>query len=95
MELDLVAHRLTFRGVNRKISIEAVSYTHLKAAIRLNDYFEESYMRIRSFVANDSCEDPAKMLLSMLPDTFDTKTAITVGKERGQLEQTKDCKICY
>ena len=54
----------------------------MKAAIRLNDYFEESYMRIRSFVANDTCEDPPKMLLSMLPDTFDTKTAITVGKER-------------
>ena len=27
------------------------------------------------------CEDPPKVLLSLLPDTFDTKTAITTGKE--------------
>ena len=27
------------------------------------------------------CEDPPKVLLSLLPDTFDTKTAIAIGKE--------------
>ena len=62
--------------------LQFIDVSSVKAGIRLNDYFEESYTRIRSFVANDICEDPPKMLLSMLPDTFDTKTAITVGKER-------------
>ncbi|MTT24895.1 hypothetical protein GMD84_12985, partial [Parabacteroides merdae] len=59
-----------------------IDVSSVKAAIRRNDYFEESYTRIRSFVANDTCEDPPKVLLSMLPDTFDTKTAIIIGKER-------------
>ena len=62
--------------------LQFIDVSSVKAGIRLNDYFEESYTRIRSFVANDICEDPPKMLLLMLPDTFDTKTAITVGKER-------------
>lgn len=53
----------------------------MKAAIRLNSYFEDSYCRIRSFVAEDMCEEPPKVLLSLLPDTFDTKTAIAIGKE--------------
>ena len=53
----------------------------MKAAVRLNGYFEDSYRRIRSFVAEAMCEDPLKVLLSLLPDTFDTKTAIAIGKE--------------
>ena len=32
-------------------------------------------------MAEDICEDPPKVLLSLLPDTFDTKTAIAIGKE--------------
>ena len=70
------------RHASGESHLQFIDVSSVKAAIRLNDYFEESYMRIRSFVANDTCEDPPKMLLSMLPDTFDTKTAITVGKER-------------
>lgn len=67
--------------------LQFVDMISVKAAIRLNDYFEDSYTRIRSFVANDICEEPPKVLLSLLPDTFDTKTAI--GKEQqGVSERT-------
>ena len=62
--------------------LQFVDIISLKAAIRLNDYFEDSYIRLRSFVANDTCEEPPKVLLSLLPDTFDTKTAIAIGKEQ-------------
>ena len=61
--------------------LQFVDPVSVKAAIRLNDYFEDSYIRIRSFVADNTCEEPPKVLLSLLPDTFDTKTAIAVGKE--------------
>ncbi len=61
--------------------LQFVDLASVKAAIRLNGYFEDSYCRIRSFVAEDTCEDPPKVLLSLLPDTFDTKTAIAIGKE--------------
>lgn len=61
--------------------LQFVDMVSVKAAIRLNEYFEDSYVRIRSFVANDVCEEPPKGLLSLLPDTFDTKTAIAIGKE--------------
>lgn len=62
-------------------NLQSVDTASVKAAIRLNGYFEDSYSRIRSFVAEDMCEDPPKVLLSLLPDTFDTKTAIAIGKE--------------
>lgn len=62
-------------------NLQSVDTASVKAAIRLNGYFEDSYRRIRSFVAEDMCEDPPKVLLSLLPDTFDTKTAIAIGKE--------------
>ena len=70
------------RHASGESHLQFIDVSSVKAAIRLNDYFEESYTRIRSFVANDTCEDPPKVLLSMLPDTFDTKTAIIIGKER-------------
>lgn len=62
-------------------NLQSVDTASVKAAIRLNGYFEDSYRRIRSFVAEDMCEEPPKVLLSLLPDTFDTKTAIAIGKE--------------
>ena len=69
--------------------LQFVDTVSVKAAIRLNDYFEDSYVRIRSFMANDTCEEPPKVLLSLLPDTFDTKTAIAIGKElQGISERT-------
>lgn len=69
--------------------LQFVDMASVKAAIRLNDYFEDSYIRLRSFVANDTCEEPPKVLLSLLPYTFDTKTAIAIGKElQGISERT-------
>ena len=62
-------------------NLQSVDTASVKAAIRLNGYFEDSYRRIRSFVAEDMCEEPPKVLLSLLPDTFDTMTAIAIGKE--------------
>ena len=77
------------RHASGESHLQFVDMVSVKAAIRLNDYFEDSYVRIRSFVANDTCEDPPKVLLSMLPGTFDTKTAIAIGKERqGVSERT-------
>ena len=61
--------------------LQSVDTASVKAAVRLNGYFEDSYRRIRSFVAEDMCEEPPKVLLSLLPDTFNTKTAIAIGKE--------------
>lgn len=61
-------------------NLQSVDTASVKAAIRLNGYFEDSYRRIRSFVAEDMCEEPPKVLLSLLPDTFDTKTAIAIGR---------------
>ena len=45
--------------------LQFVDLASVKAAIRLNGYFEDSYRRIRSFVAEDMCEDPPKVLLSL------------------------------
>ena len=67
--------------------LQFVDLASVKAAIRLNGYFEDSYRRIRSFVAEDMCEDPPKVLLSLLPDTFDTKTAIATGKEQQNVSE--------
>ena len=67
--------------------LQFVDLASVKAAIRLNGYFEDSYRRIRSFVAEDMCEEPPKVLLSLLPDTFDTKTAIATGKEQQNVSE--------
>lgn len=55
--------------------LQFVDMVSVKAAIRLNEYFEDSYVRIRSFVANDVCEEPPKVLLSLLPDTFGSRVS--------------------
>lgn len=67
--------------------LQSVDMVSVKAAVRLNGYFEDSYHRIRSFVAEDMCEEPPKVLLSLLPDTFDTKTAIATGKEQQNVSE--------
>ena len=81
----LVTSALQFRHTPMQMAcpwcVSIVDTASVKAAIRLNGYFEDSYRRIRSFVAEDMCEEPPKVLLSLLPDTFDTKTAIAIGKE--------------
>ena len=67
--------------------LQFVDLASVKAAIQLNSYFEDSYRRIRSFVAEDMCEEPPKVLLSLLPDTFDTKTAIATGREQQNVSE--------
>ena len=67
--------------------LQSVDMVSVKAAVRLNGYFEDSYRRIRSFVAEDMCEEPPKVLLSLLPDIFDTKTAIATGKEQQNVSE--------
>ena len=67
--------------------LQSVDMVSVKAAVRLNGYFEDSYHRIRLFVAEDMCEEPPKVLLSLLPDTFDTKTAIATGKEQQNVSE--------
>lgn len=67
--------------------LQSVNLASVKAAVRLNGYFEDSYRRIRSFVANDSCEEPPKVLLSLLPDIFDTRTAIAIGREQQDVSE--------
>ena len=67
--------------------LQSVDLASVKAAVRLNGYFEDSYHRIRSFVANDSCEEPPKVLLSLLPDSFDTRTAIAIGREQQDVSE--------
>ncbi len=61
--------------------LEFVTADSVKGALRLNDYCEESYLRCSAFVADDLCDDPPKELLELLPDRFDTKTALAIGKE--------------
>ena len=61
--------------------LQSVDTVSVRGAVRLNDYFEDSYRRIRSFMAEEMCEEPPKVLLSLLPDTFDTKKAIVTGRE--------------
>ena len=68
-------------------NLQSVDTASVKAAVRLNGYFEDSYRRIRSFVAEDMCEEPPKVLLSLLPDTFDTKTAIATGREQQNVSE--------
>ena len=67
--------------------LQSVDMVSVKAAVRLNGYFEDSYRRIRSFVAEDMCEEPSKVLLSLLPDIFDTKTAIATGREQQNVSE--------
>lgn len=57
-------------------------------AIRMMDYFEDSYHRIREYVANDACDEPSKELLSMLNDSFTTAEALAAGKQLNVTDRT-------
>ena len=60
----------------------------VKAAIRLNDYFEGSYRRIREYVANDACDEPSLELLSLLKNSFTTAEALDAGRQLKVTERT-------
>lgn len=61
--------------------LQFVTTTAIEGAIRLNDYFEASYKRIREYVANDACDEPSLELLALLKDTFTTAEALDAGRQ--------------
>ena len=65
-----------------------VTTTAIEGAIRLNDYFEGSYRRIREYVANDACDEPSLELLALLKDTFTTAEALDAGRQLMVTERT-------
>lgn len=68
--------------------LQFVTTTAIEGAIRLNDYFEGSYRRIREYVANDSCDEPSLELLALLKDTFTTAEALDAGRQLMVTERT-------
>ncbi len=68
--------------------LQYVDVHSVKGAIRLNDYFEDSLQRIREFIANDICDEPAKELLSLLGAAFGTADAIEAGRQMKVCERS-------
>ena len=68
--------------------LQFVTTTAIEGAIRLNDYFEASYRRIREYVANDACDEPSLELLTLLKDTFTTAEALDAGRQLKVTERT-------
>lgn len=68
--------------------LQFVTTTAIEGAIRLNDYFEGSYRRIREYVANDACDEPSLELLALLKDTFTTAEALDAGRQLMVTERT-------
>ena len=68
--------------------LQFVTTTAIEGAIRLNDYFEGSYRRIREYVANDACDEPSLELLALLKDTFTTAEALDAGRQLKVTERT-------
>lgn len=68
--------------------LQYVDVRSVKGAIRLNDYFEDSLQRIREFIANDICDEPAKELLSLLGTAFGTAEAIEAGRQMKVCERS-------
>lgn len=68
--------------------LQFVTRQAMHGAIRLMDYFEDSYYRIREYVANDACDEPSRELLSMLNDSFTTAEAIVTGKQLKVTDRT-------
>lgn len=68
--------------------LQFVTKTAIHGAIRMMDYFEDSYCRIREYVANDACDEPSRELLSMLNDSFTTAEALVAGKQLKVTDRT-------
>ena len=68
--------------------LQFVTTAAIEGAIRLNDYFEDSYKRIRKYVANDACDEPSLELLSLLKDSFTTAEALYAGRQLKVTERT-------
>lgn len=68
--------------------LQFVTTIAIEGAIRLNDYFEGSYRRIREYVANDTCDEPSLELLSLLKNSFTTAEALDAGRQLKVTERT-------
>ena len=68
--------------------LQFVTTAAIEGAIRLNDYFEDSYKRIREYVANDACDEPSLELLSLLKDSFTTADGLDAGRQLKVTERT-------
>lgn len=68
--------------------LQFVTTAAIEGAIRLNDYFEGSYRRIREYVANDTCDEPSLELLSLLKNSFTTAEALDAGRQLKVTERT-------
>lgn len=68
--------------------LQFVTTTAIEGAIRLNDYFEGSYRRIRGYVANGACDEPSLELLTLQKDTFTTAEALDAGRQLKVTERT-------
>lgn len=68
--------------------LQFVTIQAMHGAIRLMEYFEDSYCRIREYVANDACDEPSRELLSTLNDSFTTAEALAAGKQLKVTDRT-------
>ena len=68
--------------------LQFVTKQAMHGAIRLMGYFEDSYCRIREYVANDACDEPSRELLSTLNDSFTTADALAAGKQLKVTDRT-------
>ena len=78
----------TLRYACGESNLQNVDSVSVNAAIKLNDYFEESYQRIRHFLSVESCEEPQMELFNLLEDSFTTAQAIEIGKQLHVTERT-------
>ena len=68
--------------------LQFVTKQAMHGAIKLMEYFEDSYCRIREYVANDACDEPSRELLSTLNDSFTTAEALAAGKQLRVTDRT-------
>lgn len=69
-------------------SLQCVDMHAVKSAIRVNDYFENAYRRLRAIVASEQCDEPSKEMLSLLAGTFTTSEALAAGARMRISERT-------
>lgn len=61
--------------------MQYIELDSVKAAIRMVDYYEETYRRIQEILVSDSIGETKEAWLSLLGDTFSTCDAIIAGKK--------------
>lgn len=61
--------------------MQYVELSPVKAAIRMVDYYEETYRRILELIVSDSIGETREAWLSLLGETFSTGDAVVAGKK--------------